>query len=524
MPNRYFDLHFHPTLKTLFKEQQSAPSAWTELHPPDALLGNCLESQACLTQVANCVGFNLLSFSWHPPEMGMVDQWLLRLASRVYTSVLGRSRLKDLAKGTADYNQVMKEEWHNLISKPGIRQIKVLSTLDEYTNDDKKFSIVVNIEGGHTFYRSSNSTENMDRQYLENRLTELKAGKVITYLTPAHLTNNIFINHAYGNKILSKKHFIPTGYGISEQGKELIDVAYCQNVLVDVKHMSLIARRQFYDIHRKKYSNKPIIASHVGLTGISWNRIETFDHWEGTGFVRVTQKKKGGLLSGTYHNPNSVNLYREDVVEILKSGGLIGISLDLRILGAQRNFFGALTYHDKEFVSIAEFREWSNSALNAVNLKENWEKYSLNESEEEIWSKEDLDDQADEIRELFPSKDQVYGDHIPELETVLNVQFKDRSDEHVRYFINHVLTIVKICQEENLDINPWEHVCIGSDFDGLISAIHCCRNATQFPAFAQLVEKFLPAEAAKAQITVPPNVIDNLFFDNGYNFLKKHFS
>ena len=52
------------------------------------------------------------------------------------------------------------------------------------------------------------------------------------------------------------------------------------------------------------------------------------------GFTKVSYKKPKGHVEGTLFNPISINLYNEDIKEIIQSNGLMGLILDERILGA----------------------------------------------------------------------------------------------------------------------------------------------------------------------------------------------
>lgn len=96
---------------------------------------------------------------------------------------------------------------------------------------------------------------------------------------------------------ISNKEINPLGHKIIHL---LLDTANGQRILMDVKHMSEGARNEFYALRNKDYPQVPIVYSH-------------------------------GAAKRYYHQ--TINLNNHDIVEIAKSGGLIGLELDQRILG-----------------------------------------------------------------------------------------------------------------------------------------------------------------------------------------------
>jgi microsomal dipeptidase-like Zn-dependent dipeptidase len=104
-------------------------------------------------------------------------------------------------------------------------------------------------------------------------------------------------------------------------------------IVVDIKHMSPQCRKDYYAYRKNKPAlrNNPIFCSH---TGISMS-FETLNEW--IAYVEINPMEKTGKTyeEGTYYlHEQSINLCREDLVEIYLSKGLIGIQLDeKRIMG-----------------------------------------------------------------------------------------------------------------------------------------------------------------------------------------------
>ncbi len=530
---KFFDLHSHPVVKTLFKERGDALSAWVPIEFP-IKLANGMESQCSLDQIRD-TKINLLCFTRHAVERGMLDQWLLQMLALIYYSKLDRKRLKRMAHGVVTYAKQLDDEWHNLYKHPDGKfpnqALHNLTNLKDYNeNNPDTFYLIYNIEGGHIFNQVGDDCDDVDINTIRSILKKLNAEcPMIFYITPTHLTPNNLITHAYGNKILDKKPFLPNSFGICKTGETIIYEIYKENILVDVKHMSLISRKKFYEIHDEHFKDKAIIASHVAFTGLS---VEDLKHTvipikKGQDFVKIEQPASDGIIHYdkydpvlkaynpglTKFNPNSINLYDEEIEIILKSKGLIGLIFDVRILGAE------IKNSVTEFLSIPEYEEWKKifGVPDEKTLKAN-DTY-IESSKEVFYQSDDVDEFFEEMKLYFPDEyDDLLADgHFIEAKTL----------QHLLHFINHILYIARLWKKKNLQINPWKHICIGSDFDGLIAPMYCCRNVTKLPGFAEDLRQRIPEEAANANIEMPTKDIDefinDLFFDNARRALEEHF-
>lgn len=69
-----------------------------------------------------------------------------------------------------------------------------------------------------------------------------------------------------------------------------------------------------------------------------------------------------------------------------------------------------------------------------------------------------------------------------------------------------------------------QRICIGSDFDGMINPIDCCKNVTEFNSFkSYLLENFEDWET-ESSVTIsdfitPQRLLDNIFYQNAVDFL-----
>jgi len=111
------------------------------------------------------------------------------------------------------------------------------------------------------------------------------------------------------------------GGGITNLGRavlrEMLSAASGPRILPDLKHMSPLARKELYALRRDGSLGSPdfpMLFSHAACNGL-----------------RSSDNPVPGDLPTTASlNQASINLYDEEIVEIARSGGLIGLQLDER--------------------------------------------------------------------------------------------------------------------------------------------------------------------------------------------------
>ncbi|WP_205504335.1 hypothetical protein [Rufibacter psychrotolerans] len=315
--------------------------------------------------------------------------------------------------------------------------------------------------------------------------------------------------------------FMPKlGLGLTELGKKVITQALthaAKPILLDVKHMSLYTRLDFYQYREKllvQYpaaERLPIISSHTGFTFTT-----VADYLERKQFrsshsvvagvpislVEPENRKIGRtndlINRGLFANPWTINLFDEEIVEIMQSGGMMGISLDQRILGASNPAVDSARdrYYEGEFVARAE-----------------WERMFRD-------GKLPGEERAEPRKSLTPSK----------------------QERHVMLLCLHLVHAARVGYA-NLNwvegTSPWNHLCIGSDFDGLINPINGCEDVTQLGRLRGQLMVYLP-QADKYLLPNPevkalrynPNgtvnrafleqVIQDFLFGNGQRFMIRY--
>jgi microsomal dipeptidase-like Zn-dependent dipeptidase len=100
--------------------------------------------------------------------------------------------------------------------------------------------------------------------------------------------------------------------------QRLLDMENGRRILIDVKHMGIEARKWYYaylEQLRSKGDTVPVIATHVGISGQTW---------EGINVARNgNDENKVAWL-----NQAPISMFDEDIREIYATSGILGIMLD----------------------------------------------------------------------------------------------------------------------------------------------------------------------------------------------------
>jgi len=218
--------------------------------------------------------------------------------------------------------------------------VKGKNDLTRINDDEERMAFVFTIEGSNVF----NTEDSIDE--IENKIQRIKNWKdtPVFFISLAHHFNNYLCGHAhsipdYGGLVMDQTTGMNEGF--SEKGKTII--RYFLNldesnklqqngdrrILIDTKHMSAASRKYYYDEIvkpcREKGDHIPIIASHVAYSGVKTldDLIRNASNETDTDSVSSIEKP---------FNTWNINLSDEDILEVFKSEGIIGLNLDQRIL------------------------------------------------------------------------------------------------------------------------------------------------------------------------------------------------
>ncbi|MEO1438333.1 MAG: hypothetical protein AAFV80_22520, partial [Bacteroidota bacterium] len=261
---------------------------------------------------------------------------------------------RDYFKDFVDYYHYLKNQsrfpYTSLDGTYSFRMIDSKASLREVIQAESELGIVLTITGGHLLGHSvfieNNLTESSDYQKLVmknilrlkgsypliDNTTELLSEPVL-YIKLASNFNNGICGSARTFPESQEKIFkqMPAYNHIDGNfetfGKKVVQAllskANGRRILIDVSGMSLASRRQFYQFRdelSRPDDNIPIIASHVGISGKSW---------DDPIYLLEDNKTKN---KDSYLNHWMHNLSREDIQTIHASKGLIGLQINPQAL------------------------------------------------------------------------------------------------------------------------------------------------------------------------------------------------
>lgn len=232
-----------------------------------------------------------------------------------------------------------------------IRDAAHLSRIIEADTDD--IAVVLTIEGAHTFALQTDG-QPVRIEGLVERIGELRAQPEPVFL--------VTLAHHFDNGICGHAHSLPSAARLAmDQGRrmhagfvregdrgltivrELLDLDADledrggHRILLDIKHMSPLTRREYYREVIEPYNQRwearsglerggvqplPVVASHVGYSGVpTLQQLMDF----------ADRETDHHFIGG--NNAWGLNLCDEDVRMVLQSRGLIGLIFDRRVAG-----------------------------------------------------------------------------------------------------------------------------------------------------------------------------------------------
>jgi len=197
----------------------------------------------------------------------------------------------------------------------------------------------------------------------------------------------------------------------------------------------------------------------------------------------------------------SLNLYDEDIEEIILSGGMIGISLDQRIIGFPAD--EPILYQQGIYPTDLDY----------ISAKE-----------------------ADVF--FGPTPPGSLPPAAQDNDVVMN--FDDAAQQNAGltdqlqalYFLNQVLHILFVAKQSQRGLtlaDGMRSVCIGSDLDGLVNPIDCCMTTADYADFKEMLlnimqkKSFWRGTGFSASEIDSEALLNGLFFSNAEAFLLKHY-
>lgn len=385
------------------------------------------------------------------------------------------------------------------------------------TRADNHIAGILTVEGAHSFgHYKYNTTFSKtyaelaedERQLLRSSFKDnikkvKRAEDTPFFVTFCHHFNNLLAGHA--RSMSGKSNLIPflpwpnlpgmrhifnqepnLNAGFSELGREvmelLLDRTEGRRILIDAKHMSSAARKDFYEYVKKRREQGdaiPIIFSHGAVNG--WPTLkEAQQHPE--------DEK---IDKDAFFSRWQINLTDEDILAIYDSDGLIGLVLHEGRMPGDKFKKMARKYKKR----IDKFAK-RNSAR-AKRKKAAYEHKLKHEYLKLVWSN-----------------------------------------------IFHMVRVVSEARKvEGEPADGWKMIAIGSDFDGIINPFNtypdvCCfmdlkKELSDYLkeggpvnyAINGEVRHFHPEEIGQLMFgKTPEELLDAVFYDNADRFLKKYFN
>lgn len=432
----------------------------------------------------------------------------------------------------------------------GIRY-RLINTFDDI-KEDGIINVIMAMEGGHCLYGRPSVTEQESSTHAAEVVEALKTWKHRTdlgelprllYITLTHHTTNCLTNHAFGvppglagagvNPVAGG--FNPGGDGLSAVGRDFIRTAVAETngekrILIDLKHMSLRARLDFYALRRQMIEEEhhapfPLIATHMGMTGLSLDdaiaapdggclKFDEDDNCFELDYITDAERLAGFVVRTPVNpdgvslrfNPWSINLYDEEVGDIVQSGGLLGFSFDSRILG-------------NEVVDRERFSKRERNPLRSI--------VGIDFAHEIDFGDGRIGYRSQNLTDFA---DRRYPD-TPFITLPFNSSDEIKLHTDLMALCQNIVHAVRVGGPQT-----WNCICIGSDFDGLINAIDFVPDASAVPDMKDRFRQYLTGmvtalngfideqATGETKLSIPADFYELFVIDNARRFLATHFT
>lgn len=360
--NSYVDFHVHSAMKPYGRSFNYSPKYKNHKHrsaknsiwyydPPsiaDKLLNYIINltkfSQANFTSLAKG-GVRVVCASLYPLEKGFfvnkIKNELLRDISANFATGLSKARI-DAVQGMRNYFNDLEREYkfykqldRKVIDLPDGKyrymMVNSYANIEAVARADNKYltsiCVIMSIEGMHVL-NSRIGKPPKTGEYMRNLRIIKKWDNPPFFVAMAHHFWNHLCGHAPSfTKLVKSKVDQSEGIntGFTALGKKvvhaLLDETNGKRIYIDIKHMSVTSRQDYYDIidNTTGYNNLPIIISHGACNGMS----------------SAKKRVAGGSKVAYKLNPVDINFFNDEIIRMAKSKGIMGLQLDERRIANQ---------------------------------------------------------------------------------------------------------------------------------------------------------------------------------------------
>lgn len=347
---QFADLHCHPNLKTFGhsfdnKRINKKQDLWFTEKPNK--LKKLLKAVSGITRFSQCDfstmakgGSKLAVVSLYPFEKGFfinaAGKGALSATLSDMITGIGYARIRHIQQHR-NYFEDLCREYDFFISGNKEKQIegttfrwKPAANWQEVSgvlSSQNEIAVVLSIEGAHVFNTGLEEYGHaVDEDEVISNVYKVKNWDYApAFITFAHNFNNDLCGHSpsldpLGPLVNQKKNL---GTGFSSLGEKvldsLLDKKSGRRILIDLKHMSLSARKAYFEymqVHDPQ-NNIPVVVSHGAVTGVGYS-----------GKPVLTSSRR-------LFNPSEINFFDEEIITIGRSKGLFAIQLDSRRIASK---------------------------------------------------------------------------------------------------------------------------------------------------------------------------------------------
>jgi microsomal dipeptidase-like Zn-dependent dipeptidase len=240
-----------------------------------------------------------------------------------------------------EYNFVKQGQGKSPDGKYSYKIVNNYQELEENSNDPNAISVILSCEGAHSVFNEDIFSKGYSKDEIKDILTkniaQIKAwDNRLFVMNLAHHFWNKLCGHATSMKGPARQLYNQS-YGkdreINSLGihvlRELQGTHNGKRIYIDIKHMSVKTRREYFDFVKNFNflcpENKiPILCTHSGVNG--YKTLQT----------SVQRPDNDAKLKNSYFNNYSLNLSDEDIENIYDSNGLLGIMVDKGVIGGYK--------------------------------------------------------------------------------------------------------------------------------------------------------------------------------------------
>jgi len=353
----YFDFHAHIVLKQVFADQ---PNIDTIIYPTDIALipalctdlPTIIESQIHQSQLASFQDVVIVGAVLYGLESSLANA-VIPLQKYLNPASQGKLSATLLADAAAVNYETFTEFVLDRVLSLYLAAPASFNLLSKTAFDSplpiNKVNIFFSVEGCHSLVDTINRVtpaQGYDPKEILSNL-DILLGKVkIVAVNLTHLQQSSLCNHAFGMQLADPSPFYPTGNGLADDGRVVLQGLFDRGVGYDLKHMSWKTRQDLQtDIGAGKFSKVSLpMCTHAGFTGVA------FKDWAGyisrkdpqfagapgvlyLEIAKTIQEDSDPSRPAPGFNMSTINLFNDDIEWIVRNGGMIGLSMDRRILG-----------------------------------------------------------------------------------------------------------------------------------------------------------------------------------------------